>query len=467
MSADQPPRGNSLASRDIASLVHPYTNLKLHQTQGPVVMTRGNGIYVYDDAGKEYIEGLAGLWCTSLGFNEERLVEAAAKQMRALPTYHIFAHKSHEPAIELAERLLAMAPVPMSKVFFANSGSEANDTAIKVIWYYNNARGRPQKKKILSRQRAYHGVTLATASLTGLPANHRDFDLPLPGFIHADCPHHYTQGQPGESEAAFVTRLLDNFEKLILKEGPDTIAAFFAEPVMGAGGVLVPPAGYFAGIQKILKKYDILFLADEVICGFGRTGNMFGTETYGLQPDMITVAKALSSAYLPISGLMISEEIWQAMVLASDKIGTFGHGYTYSAHPVPAAVAIETLKIYEERDILGHVRKVAPAFQAGLRRFAEHPLVGEVHGVGLIGAIQLVKGKAAKEFFAPTSGVAAYFGKAAQERGLIVRPLFGDRVALCPPLIITEEQIAEMYRRFGQALDDTAAMVRSQGLAAA
>src|SRR4051812_38021441 len=273
-----PPRGNSLASRDIASLVHPYTNLKAHQTQGPVVMTRGKGVYVYDDSGKEYIEGLAGLWCTSLGFNEERLVEAAAKQMRALPTYHIFAHKSHEPGIELAERLLAMAPVPMSKVFFANSGSEANDTAIKIIWYYNNARGRPHKKKILSRQRAYHGVTVASASLTGLPANHRDFDLPLPGFLHADCPHHYTQAQAGESEQAYIARLIDNFEKLILKEDPNTIAAFFAEPVMGAGGVLVPPAGYFAGIQKLLKKYDILFLADEVICGFGRTGNMFGTE---------------------------------------------------------------------------------------------------------------------------------------------------------------------------------------------
>ncbi len=463
----QPPRGNSLASRDIASLVHPYTNLKAHQTQGPVVMTRGEGVYVYDDSGKEYIEGLAGLWSTSLGFKEERLVEAAAKQMRALPTYHIFASKSHEPGIELAERLLAMAPVPMSKVFFANSGSEANDTAIKLAWYYNNARGRPQKKKIISRQRAYHGVTIASASLTGLPANHRDFDLPIQGIVHADCPHYYTGAQPGESEEAFTARIVENFEKLILKEGPETIAAFFAEPVMGAGGVLVPPAGYFEKIQALLKKYDILFLADEVICGFGRTGNMFGTQTFKLKPDMITVAKALSSAYLPISALMISDEIWQGMVEASACIGTFGHGYTYSAHPVAAAVAIETLKIYEERDMLGHVRKVAPAFQAGLRRFAEHPLVGEVQGVGLIGAIQLMKSRQPKTFFEPAAGVAAYFGKCAQDRGLIVRPLFGDRVALCPPLIINEEQIAEMYKRFAGALEDTAAMVKSKGLAAA
>jgi len=468
MTADRVvPRGNSLASRDIASLVHPYTNLKVHQSEGPLVVARGEGVYIYDETGKQYIEGLAGLWCTSLGFNEKRLIEAATRQMLQLPTYHIFAHKSHEPGIELAERLLAMAPVPMSKVFFANSGSEANDTAIKLIWYYNNALGRPQKKKILSRVRAYHGVTIATASLTGLPANHRDFDLPIAGIVHADCPHYYTQAQEGESEAQFTARLAENFEKLILKEGPETIAAFVAEPVMGAGGVLLPPAGYFDKIQAILKKYDILFLADEVICGFGRTGNMFGSETYGLKPDMITVAKALSSAYLPISALMISEPIWQALVKESEKIGTFGHGFTYSAHPVPAAVAIETLKIYEERNMLGHVRRVSPRFLAALKRFESHPLVGETQGVGLIGAIQLVKSKTPKAFLEPTAGVAAYFAKRAQEHGLIVRPLFGDRVALCPPLIISESEIDEMFRRFGQALDDTAAMVKTKGLAAA
>jgi 4-aminobutyrate---pyruvate transaminase len=461
---DLPRRGNSLASRDIASLVHPYTNLKAHLTEGPVVMTRGQGIHVYDDAGKEYIEGLAGLWCTSLGFSEKRLVEAATKQMQTLPTYHVFAGKSHEPGIELAERLLALSPVPMSKAFFSSSGSEANDTVIKLAWYYNNARGKPQKKKIVSRVRAYHGVTIAAASLTHLPANHRDFDLPLPGILHADCPHYYTQGRPGESEAQFVDRLIANFEALIAREGPETIAAFIAEPVMGAGGVLLPPTGYFERLQPLLKKHDILFVADEVICGFGRTGNMFGSQTYGLKPDMITVAKALSSAYLPISALMISEPIWQVMVEASARIGTFGHGYTYSAHPVAAAVSIETLKIYEERDILGHVRKVSPRFLAGLRRFADHPLVGEADGVGLIGAIQLVKDKKTKTLFDPTAMVAQYFAKRCQEHGLIVRPLYGDRVALCPPLIITEAQIDELFRRFAAALDDTAAMAREKGL---
>jgi 4-aminobutyrate--pyruvate transaminase len=461
-----PPRGNSLASRDIASLVHPYTNLQKHPVDGPLVIERGKGVYVYDDSGKEYIEGLAGLWCASLGFSEERLADAAARQMKKLPFYHVFASKSHEPGIELAERLLKLAPVPMSKVFFANSGSEVTDTAIKLAWYYNNALGRPKKKKIISRQRAYHGVTIAAASLTGLPANQRDFDLPIANILHADCAHYYTQAQPGESEAAFLDRIVANFEQLILREGPDTIAAFIAEPVMGAGGVLLPPSGYFERIQPILKKHDILFIVDEVICGFGRTGNWFGTQTYKLKPDMIAVAKALCSAYLPISALMLSQPVFEAMQKESEKIGSFGHGFTYSAHPVPAAVAIETLRIYEERDIVGHARAVAPHFQARLKSFASHALVGEAAGVGLIGAIQLVASKSPKSFFDPAAGVAMYFSKCAHAHGLIPRPLFGDRVALCPPLIITEAEIDEMFARFSKALDDTAGWAKLKGLAA-
>jgi 4-aminobutyrate--pyruvate transaminase len=460
-------RGNSLSARDIASLVHPYTNLKTHEKEGPLVITRGKGIYVYDDSGKEYIEGLAGLWCTSLGFSEERLVEAATRQMRQLPTYHVFAAKSHEPAIELAERLLALAPSPMSKVFFANSGSEANDTAIKLVWYFNNALNRPNKKKIISRQRAYHGVTIASASLTGLPNNHRDFDLPIANIIHTDCPHAYNFANPGESEEAFATRMAESLEALILREGPDTVAAFIAEPVMGAGGVLIPPKGYFAKVQAVLKKYDVLFICDEVICGFGRTGSMWGAQTFGIQPDMLVMAKALSSAYLPISAVLINEAMWKAMQVESEKIGTFGHGYTYSAHPVAAAVAIETLKIYEERDILSHIRSVAPRFQAGFQKLAAHPLVGEVQSVGLVGALQLMQSKQPKRAFDPKQFVAAYMVKRAHEHGLICRPLMGDRVALCPPLIVTAEQIDEIFRRLTLALEDTAAMVREKGLAAA
>ena len=455
--------GNSAASRDIAYVLHPYTNLERHKTVGPQIINKGEGIWVYDEEGKAYIEGMAGLWCTSLGFNEPRLVEAAMRQMQALPFYHVFAAKSHNPAIDLAERLIEMAPVPMSKVFFANSGSEANDTAIKMAWYYNNALGRPEKKKIISRMKAYHGVTIASASLTGLPANHRSFDLPIDRIFHTDCPHHYRFAEEGETEEEFATRLAESLEALIEREGPETIAAFFAEPVMGAGGVIVPPKTYFEKIQPILKKHDILFIADEVICGFGRTGNMFATETFKLDPDIITVAKALSSAYLPISALMINEDVAEVIYRHSGEIGTFGHGFTYSAHPVSAAVAVETLKIYEERNTVGHVRSVMGRFQNGLRAFADHPLVGEVRGIGLVAGVELVRDKATKKSFEASDGVGATFANKALDHGLIVRAVPGDTITLCPPLIIKGDEIDDLLGRFGKALDDTAVWLSKRG----
>src|SRR5579863_839547 len=368
------------ASRDIATAIHPYTNLKRHETQGPLVMTEGDGVFVRDEDGKTYLEALAGLWCVSLGFSERRLAEAAYRQMLKLPYYHIFAHKAHDVGIELAEKLLSLAPVPMSKVFFVNSGSEANDTVVKLVWYYNNAVGRPKKKKILSRNKAYHGVTVASASLTGLANNHRDFDLPIANILHVECPHFYRFGLTGESEEAFASRLAESLEQRILNEGADTVAAMIVEPIMGAGGVLLPPATYWEKVQAVLAKYDVLLIADEVICAFGRTGDRWGTTTFGMKPDMISCAKALSSGYLPIGAVMVSEAIYQALVKQSEKIGVFSHGFTYSGHPVSSAVALETLKIYEDRDLLSHVRKVAPRMQAGLQRFAEHPLVGEVRG---------------------------------------------------------------------------------------
>lgn len=447
--------GNSAGSRDIAHHLHPYTNLKAHESVGPLVISSGKGVTVTDETGKEYIEGVAGLWCTSLGFDEPRLVEAAIRQMRTLPFYHAFAHKSHEPAIDLAERLIALAPVPMSKVFFACSGSEANDTAVKLVWYYNNALGRPAKKKIIARQKAYHGVTVAAASLTGLPNCHRDFDLPIQGILHTDCPHHYRFGQDGESETDFATRLADNLEALILREGPDTVAAFFAEPVMGAGGVILPPATYFEKIQAVLKKYDVLLVADEVICGYGRTGNMWGSQTYGMKPDILTSAKALTSAYLPLSAVLVSEAIYQACVAESAKIGTFGHGYTYSGHPVSCAVALETLRIYEERDIIGHVRAMAPRLQQGLRAFRDHPLVGEVRGIGLIGGVELVADNATKRAFDPALGVGAKLVAFSHQHGAILRPI-GDSIGFSPPLIINEDEIETLLFRFEKSLADTA-----------
>ncbi len=453
------------ARRDLSFHLHPATNLRQVQAEGPLVITRGEGVYVYDDEGRRYLEGMAGLWCASLGFSERRLAEAAYKQMCELPFYHSFAGKVPAISTELAERLIGIAPAGMAKALFANSGSEANDTAIKLVWYVNNALGRPQKKKIISRQRAYHGVTIASGSLTGLAFAHTDFDLPIARILHTDCPYPYRGAAPGESEEAFAARLAASLEQLILREGPDTVAAFFAEPVMGAGGVIVPPATYFDRVQAILRKYEILFVADEVICGFGRTGSMFGSQTFDLKPDIVTLAKALSAGYVPISANLVSGKLYDILLAQSDKLGIFGHGYTYSSHPVPAAVALETLKIYEERDIVAQVRRVGPRMQAGIRSYADHPLIGDARGIGLIGAVELVRDKATKQSFDPKAGVAAYLVRRAQHHGAILRNMPGDIVAFSPPLIISEPEIDEMMSIFAKALDDTWTMVKGKGLA--
>jgi len=453
------------ARRDLSFHLHPATNLRQVQTDGPLVIVRGDGVYVYDDEGRRYLEGMAGLWCASLGFSERRLADAAYKQMCELPFYHSFGGKVPAISAELAERLVRIAPAGMARALFANSGSEANDTAIKLAWYVNNALGRPQKKKIISRQRAYHGVTIASASLTGLAFAHTDFDLPIARILHTDCPYPYRGAQPGESEEAYAARLADTLEQLILREGPDTVAAFFAEPVMGAGGVIVPPATYFDRIQPILRKYDILFVVDEVICGFGRTGHMFGSQTFNLQPDIMTLAKALSAGYVPISANLVSGKVYEVLLAQSDKLGIFGHGYTYSSHPVPAAVALETLKIYDELDIVAQVRRVGPRMQAGIRSYADHPLIGEARGIGLIGAVEIVRDKTTKQSFEPKAGVAAYLVRRAQHHGAILRNMPGDIVAFSPPLVISEAEIDEMMGCFGKALDDTWAMVKEKGLA--
>ena len=449
--------------RDLAALLHPVTNLALHEVRGPLMIERGKGIYVYDSDGKEYIEGLAGLWCTALGYGVEELAETAAEQMHKLSFGHLFGSKTHEPAIALAERLKQMVPIDNGRVFFGNSGSEANDSQVKFVWYYNNAIGRPEKKKIISRRRGYHGVTVASGSLTGLPANQRDFDLPIANFLFTDCPHHYRDAEPGESEEEFASRLAANLEKLIVDEGPDTVAAFIAEPVMGAGGVIVPPRGYFEKIQAVLDKYDILFIDDEVICGFGRTGNAFGAQTFGLRPDTMSLAKALSSAYLPISAVVIPEFMYQPMIESSRKIGIFGHGFTYSGHPVSAAVAVRTLELYEERQIFAHAAKVAEHFQARLAALSDHALVGEARGVGLIGGCEMVADPSTGRAFAVPGKVGAYCMGRCQEHGLVVRNI-GDTIALCPPLVITESEIGELFDRLERALDDTLAWVEREAL---
>ncbi len=445
---------NSPAARDKAFLVHPMTDLKKHLEIGPTILSHGQGVRVWDDAGREYIEGMAGLWCTSLGYGEERLVQAAANQMRKLAYVQQFRHMSHDVGIDLAEKLIGIAPEGITKAFFVNSGSEANDTIVKFVRFYHNAIGKPDKKKIIARQKGYHGTTLVAASLSGLPHMHAAFDLPIADVKHTDCPHYYRYGEAGESEEAFATRLADNLEKLILAEGPETVAAFFAEPVMGAGGVITPPATYFAKVQAVLKRYDILFVADEVICGFGRTGQMFGSQTYDLKPDFMTVAKALSSAYLPIAGVLMREEIFQTIAEHSGKLGILGHGYTYSGHPVASAVALETLKIYEEIDIVAKVQATSKTFMRELRSFEDHPLVGETRGVGLVGAIELVTDKAAKTPVDAKGPAPDYLYARAMDAGLIIRPI-GNAVAFCPPLIISPSDVEEMFAKFRVALDQT------------
>ena len=426
-------RMNSQEARDVAYHLHAYTNAARHLETGPLVIERGDGAYVIDNAGKRYLEAMSGLWSVGLGFSEPRLVEAAHRQMSQLPFYHSFSHKSHGPAIDLAEKLIAMAPVPMSKVHFTNSGSEANDTVIKLIWYRSNALGQPQRKKIISRIRGYHGVTVASASLTGLPNNHRSFDLPIPQVLHAGSPHWLSQHREGEDEEAFATRLADELEALIQAEGPDTIAAFIGEPVMGAGGVVVPPATYWEKIQAVLARHDILLVADEVICGFGRTGRMFGSETYGIEPDVMVVSKQLTSSYFPMSAIVMNERVFEPVAAESGRIGTFGHGVTASAHPVGAAVALENLAIIEERGLVARAAEMGTHMRGRLGALADHPLVAEVRGVGLIAAVEL---KPEGAVGAQGAAMAAIM----QENGVISRAV-GDSMAFCPPLIVGREDL--------------------------
>ncbi|MCY4188704.1 MAG: aminotransferase, partial [Bryobacterales bacterium] len=434
----------------------PFTNPASHEREGALVITRGDGAWVYDEQGKAYLEAASGLWCASLGFNEPRLAEAAYRQLKTLPFMHLFSSRSHSPAIELAERLLQLAPVPMSKVFFANSGSEAADTVVKMVWFFSNALGRPEKKKIVARQDGFHGSTVAAASLTGILRNHRKFDLPIPNIIHAARPHYYRGARPGESEEAYASRLASELDRQILAEGPETVAAMIAEPVMGAGGVLLPPAGYFEKVQRITAKHEMLFIADEVICGFGRTGNLWGSQTYGIKPDILTTAKQLSAGYAPISAVMVNQSVYDVLRQGCDEPGTFAHGFTYSGHPVSAAVALECLKIYEEIDVVARARRLAPRLQEGLReRYADHALVGEIRGIGLVAAVELVLDKATGQAFEPALGVGAYCMARAVQHGVILRTL-GDTIAFSPPLIVSEAQIDQILDRFGEALRDTA-----------
>jgi 4-aminobutyrate--pyruvate transaminase len=449
-------------TRDIEALLHPYTNAAAHRKVGAHLIERGQGIYVYDEQGRKFIEGLAGLWCCGLGFGDAELIEAAKEQLDKLPYYHLFGGRTHEPAIELAEKIKELYPVPMARVIYSCSGSEANDTQVKLIWYMMNALGKPQKKKIIARKRGYHGVTLVSASLTGLPLNHGSFDLPFDFVKHTTSPHFWREGKPGETEAEFTARLAKDLEDMILAEGPDTVAAFIAEPVMGAGGVIVPPKGYFEAVAGILQKYDILFIDDEVICGFGRTGNWFGAETFKMQTTSVSMAKQITGAYVPLSAVAINAEMADAIEAESSRYPSLGHGFTYGGHPLGCAVGVKTLEIYQRRDIVGHVRKMAPIFQAKIRSFADHPLVGEARGVGLMGALELSSDKANKGAFKEFGKVGGKLMTELLGHGIILRAM-GDVVGLCPPMIINEDEIEELFAPMETALDATYQWAKAEG----
>lgn len=454
---------NSAAARDVGFLLHPYTDARRHEQTGPIVITRGEGIYVYDDAGQSYLEAMSGLWSVAVGFGERRLVEAATRQLSTLPFYHTFSHKSNTPAIDLAERLVAMSSERLRHAFFTNSGSEANDTVVKMVWYYNNALGRPAKKKFIARQKGYHGVTVASASLTGLPVNHRDFDLPAIPVHHLTCPHHYRFAAAGESEEVFSDRLASELEAFIEAEGAETIAAFIGEPLMGAGGVIPPPAGYWEKVQRICRRHEILIVADEVINAFGRLGTMFGCDYYGIDPDILVVSKQLTSSYLPLAAVLISQDIYTAIADNSGRLKTFGHGYTTTGHPVACAVALENLAIIEERGLVANAKAMGSIMHRELDRFRDHPLVGEIRGTGLIAGIEIVADKTTKAPFDPVGQIGAEFFRRSHGHGLIIRAI-GDTIAFCPPLIITEPQIMDMLGRFTATLEDVTHWAAEAGI---
>jgi L-2,4-diaminobutyrate transaminase len=442
--------------------LHPFTFLQAHKALGPLMIVGAQGCRLTDSAGRTYLDAMAGLWCVNIGYGNLEMAEALRAQAARLSYYHSFSGMANDVSTLLAERLVSAAPVPMSKVFFGNSGSDANDTEVKMVWYYNNVLGRPKKKKIISRQRGYHGVTVLTAGLTGLDNLHDGFDLPLPMVRHVRSPYRLWEAGPGMSDAEFTAELARELEELIVAEGPETVAAFIAEPVQAAGGVIVPPEGYFAAITEVLRRYDVLLIADEVVCGFGRLGRWFGSEVFGVQPDIITLAKGITSAYVPLSASLVSAPIWEALAEGGSRYGVFGHGYTYTAHPLAAAAALTNLDIIEREDLVTQAAKRGAYLQDRLHEaFAEHPLVGEVRGTGLIGAVEFVANRSPLRRFDPSLQVASRVTAAARAHGVITRALpASDTIAFSPPFIVSETEIDEMVQVARRALDEVAAELK-------
>jgi L-2,4-diaminobutyrate transaminase len=449
--------GTAADKSDRLYVFHPYTVLSEHEKAGPHMMVSGSGVWTTDAAGREYIDGMAGLWCVNVGYGRTEITDAMSEQARRLPYYHSFSAMGTEPPARLAERLISLTPVPMSRVFFGNSGSDANDTQVKLVWYYNNALGRPEKKKIIARRRAYHGVTVMSGSLSGLENVYAGFDLPLPMVKHTTAPHRLWESEPGATDAEFVTRLTADLEEMIVREGPDTVAAFIAEPIQGTGGVIVPPEGYFESIQAVLRKYDILMIADEVITAFGRIGSWFASGELGIEPDLITVAKGLTSAYVPLSACIVSERVWRVLVDGGGG-AAFSHGYTYSSHPLAAAAAMANLDLMVEEKMHENATTVGDYMQTELRKaFSEHPLVAEVRGRGLIAGVEFADKGDTLQPFDPALKVGPRIARACMERGLLTRALPGaDTISFAPPLIINEREVDELVERARGAIDQIA-----------
>jgi len=458
----------TLETLDRHTVFHPSTQLASHARgdgQPPTIMDHGDGIEITDVHGNTWIDAFAGLYCTNIGYNRREITDAITEQANKLAFYHAYAGYSHEPVIRLSERLLRMAPAGMSKVYYGQSGTDANETQLKLVWYYNNVLGRPQKKKIISRHRAYHGSSVAAGSLTGLPVFHKAFDLPIEPIHHARAPHWYWGHQEGEDEETFARRCGDELEAMIQAEGPETVAAFIGEPVLGTGGIIPPPAGYWREIQRVLRKYDVLLIADEVVTAFGRIGADFGSTIYGIEPDLITTAKGLTSGYLPLSAVLVGDRVWSVLEQGSDEMGPIGHGYTYSAHPLCVAAANANLDLIEREGLVANARDTGAYWQDRLRdAFSEHPLVGEVRGVGMLAALEFVADRGGRQPFDPSLKVGARVYSAARERGLLARAMpHGDILGLAPPLTLDRSQADRVVELARDAVDAVTEELKREG----
>lgn len=446
-------------------LFHPMTNLAAHAESGPhMTIVKGQGATVTDRTGRDYLDAMAGLWCVNVGYSHPEMAEALREQALKLPYFHAFSSMGTDLPARLSERLINMAPVPMSKVFYGNSGSDANDTQAKLVWYYNNVLGRPQKKKIIARRRGYHGVTVLSGGLTGLTNLHDGFDLPLPMIRHIRPPHRLWEREPGQTDDEFATTLAIELDRFIVNEGPETVAALIAEPVMAAGGVIVPPDTYFPKIQEVLDKYDVLLIADEVVNGFGRLGVSFGSVSTNMKPDLMTVAKGITSAYVPLSAVLVNDKVWQVLLDGSAKYGSFGHGYTYSAHPLAAAAAMTNLDIIERDGLIDRVAENGKLLHELLHNaFADHPNVGEIRGRGLMAAVEFVESREPLRPFAQQGALAGAVTRSALENGVITRALpAADTVSFSPPFVTTPDELERMVAGVRAGLDHAVEELRGK-----